>query len=297
MIAARAARVLAKLQMAAKIIDGKALAQRIRQQIAEDAKRLAAGGVQPGLAVVLVGEDPASQVYVRNKTKACQEAGIRTFDHKLPADTSEAALLDLVRQLNSNREVDGILVQLPLPRQIDSRKVLLAIDPAKDVDGFHPDNLGRLLLGEPRFVACTPFGVMKLLEEAGAHLSGARAVVLGRSNIVGKPMAVLLTAADATVTICHSRTQDLPGEVARADVVVAAIGKAQMVKGDWIKPGAVVIDVGTNRGADGKLVGDVDFAGAAERAAAITPVPGGVGPMTIAMLLQNTLQSAQHRVG
>ena len=251
--------------------------------------------MQPGLAVVLVGEDPASQVYVRNKTKACQEAGIRTFDHQLPADTSEAALLDLVRQLNANRDVDGILVQLPLPSRSTAARCCWPSIPAKDVDGFHPDNLGRLLLGEPRFVACTPFGVMKLLEEAGARLSGARAVVLGRSNIVGKPMAVLLTAADATVTVCHSRTQDLAGEVARADVVVAAIGKAQMVQGDWIKPGAVVIDVGTNRGADGKLVGDVEFAAAAERAAAITPVPGGVGPMTIAMLLQNTLLSAQRR--
>jgi methylenetetrahydrofolate dehydrogenase (NADP+)/methenyltetrahydrofolate cyclohydrolase len=281
--------------MAAQIIDGKAVAQRVRQGIADEARQLAAQGVQPGLAVVLVGEDPASQVYVRNKTKACQEAGLRTFDHKLPADTSEAAVLDLVRQLNASRDVDGILVQLPLPRQIDSRKVLLAIDPAKDVDGFHPDNLGRLLLGDPRFIACTPYGVMKLLEEAGARLSGARAVVLGRSNIVGKPMAVLLTAADATVTVCHSRTQDLPGEVGRADVLVAAIGRAQMVKGAWIKEGAVVIDVGTNRTAEGKLVGDVEFAAAAERASAITPVPGGVGPMTIAMLLQNTLQSAQRR--
>jgi methylenetetrahydrofolate dehydrogenase (NADP+) / methenyltetrahydrofolate cyclohydrolase len=253
--------------------------------------------VQPGLAVVLVGDDPASQVYVRNKTKACAEAGLRTFDHHLPADTAEAALMDLVAQLNANPDVDGILVQLPLPPQIDSRKVLLAVDPAKDVDGFHPDNLGRLLLGEPRFVACTPFGVMKLLEEGGARLAGAQAVVLGRSNIVGKPMAVLLTAADATVTICHSRTRDLAAEVGRADIVVAAIGKAEMVRGAWIKEGAVVIDVGTNRLPSGKLVGDVEFAAAAERAAAITPVPGGVGPMTIAMLLTNTLLSAERRAG
>jgi methylenetetrahydrofolate dehydrogenase (NADP+) / methenyltetrahydrofolate cyclohydrolase len=283
--------------MAAKIIDGKALAQRIRGGIAERAGRLRAGGVQPGLAVVLVGDDPASQVYVRNKTKACAEAGLRTFDHHLPADTAEAALMDLVAQLNANPDVDGILVQLPLPSQIDSRKVLLAVDPAKDVDGFHPDNLGRLLLGEPRFVACTPFGVMKLLEEAGARLAGAQAVVLGRSNIVGKPMAVLLTAADATVTICHSRTRDLAAEVGRADIVVAAIGKPEMVRGAWIKEGAVVIDVGTNRLPSGKLVGDVEFAAAAERAAAITPVPGGVGPMTIAMLLTNTLLSAERRAG
>jgi methylenetetrahydrofolate dehydrogenase (NADP+)/methenyltetrahydrofolate cyclohydrolase len=283
--------------MAARIIDGKALAARIRGDIAAAAGQLAGSGVQPGLAVVLVGADPASQIYVRLKSKACQEVGIRAFDHHLPADTSEAALLDLVRQLNDNPEVDGILVQMPLPAHIDSRKVLLLIDPAKDVDGFHPDNLGRLLLGEPRFVACTPLGVMKLLQEAGTRLAGAQAVVLGRSTIVGKPMAVLLTAADATVTVCHSRTRDLAAEVGRADVVVAAIGRPEMIRGAWIKEGAVVIDVGTNRRPDGKLVGDVEFAAAAERAAAITPVPGGVGPMTIAMLLHNTLLSAQARAG
>jgi methylenetetrahydrofolate dehydrogenase (NADP+)/methenyltetrahydrofolate cyclohydrolase len=283
--------------MAAKILDGKALAQRIRNGIAEEAARLTARGVQPGLAVVLVGEDPASQIYVRGKTKACAEAGIRTFDHHLPADTSEAALLDLVRRLNGERGVDGILVQVPLPRQIDSRKVLLSIDPAKDVDGFHPDSLGRLVMGEPRFVSCTPFGVMKLLEEAGAQLAGARAVVIGRSNTVGKPMAILLTAADATVTVCHSKTRDLADEVRRADVVVAAIGRAEMIKGAWIKEGATVIDVGMNRLPTGKVVGDVEFAPAAARAGAITPVPGGVGPMTIAMLLHNTLLAAQRRAG
>jgi methylenetetrahydrofolate dehydrogenase (NADP+)/methenyltetrahydrofolate cyclohydrolase len=281
--------------MAAKILDGKALAQRIRAGIGEQAKQLAGKGVEPGLAVVLVGADPASQIYVRNKTKACQEAGIRTFDHHLPAETTEAALLELVGRLNADPAVDGILVQLPLPPQIDSRKILLATDPAKDVDGFHPDSLGRLVLGEPRFVACTPFGVMKLLEEAGAKLAGARAVVVGRSNIVGKPMALLLTAADATVTVCHSKTRDLAEEVRRADIVVAAIGRPEMIRGDWIREGATVIDVGTNRLPSGKLVGDVEFAAAALRAAAITPVPGGVGPMTIAMLLQNTLLSAQRR--
>jgi methylenetetrahydrofolate dehydrogenase (NADP+)/methenyltetrahydrofolate cyclohydrolase len=281
--------------MAAKIIDGKALAARIRAQLAEEAKGLATRGVQPGLAVVLVGEDPASQIYVRNKTKACAEAGFRTFDHKLPADTSEAVLLELVRQLNADRQVDGILVQLPLPRQIDSHKVLLAISPAKDVDGFHPDNLGRLLMGKPRFIACTPFGIMKLIEEAGVEVAGAQAVVLGRSNIVGKPVAVLLTARDATVTLCHSKTRDLPAAVRAADIVVAAIGKAEMVRGDWIKPGATVIDVGTNRLPSGKMVGDVEFAAAAERAGAITPVPGGVGPMTITMLMANTLESAKQR--
>jgi methylenetetrahydrofolate dehydrogenase (NADP+)/methenyltetrahydrofolate cyclohydrolase len=282
--------------MAAKILDGKALAARIRAGLAEEARALAAHGVQPGLAVVLVGEDPASQIYVRNKTKACAEAGFRTFDHKLSADTSEAALLELVRALNADPKVDGILVQLPLPKQIDASKVLLAISPAKDVDGFHPENLGRLLMGKPRFIACTPFGIIKLIEEAGVTIAGANAVVVGRSNIVGKPVAVLLTARDATVTLCHSKTRDLPGVVRGADILVAAIGKAEMVRGDWIKPGATVIDVGTNRLDSGKLVGDVEFAAAAERAGAITPVPGGVGPMTITMLMANTLESAKQRL-
>jgi methylenetetrahydrofolate dehydrogenase (NADP+) / methenyltetrahydrofolate cyclohydrolase len=281
--------------MAAQIIDGKALAQRIREDLARQAQALTATGVHPGLAVVLVGQDPGSQVYVRNKTKACAEAGIRTFDHRLPAETPESALFELVQELNANPEVDGILVQLPLPPHVDSRRLLLSVDPNKDVDGFHPDNLGRLVVGQPRFVACTPSGVMKLLAEARADLKGARAVVIGRSNIVGKPMALLLSAADATVTICHSRTRDLAAEVSRADVVVAALGRPEAIRGSWIKQGAVVIDVGTNRTADGKLVGDVQFAAAAERAAAITPVPGGVGPMTIAMLLENTLLSARRR--
>ena len=281
--------------MAAKILDGKALAARIRAGLAEEAKELAARGVQPGLAVVLVGEDPASQIYVRNKTKACADAGFRTFDHKLSADTSEAALLQLVARLNADPAVDGILVQLPLPKQIDSNKVLLATSPAKDVDGFHPDNLGRLLLGRPRFIACTPFGIIKLIEEAGTAFAGAHAVVVGRSNIVGKPVSVLLTARDATVTLCHSKTRDLPEMVRSADILVAAIGKAEFVRGEWIKPGATVIDVGTNRLDSGKLVGDVEFAAAAQRAGAITPVPGGVGPMTITMLMANTLQSAKQR--
>jgi methylenetetrahydrofolate dehydrogenase (NADP+) / methenyltetrahydrofolate cyclohydrolase len=281
--------------MAAKIIDGKALAARVRYALADEAKQLTARGFQPGLAVVLVGEDPASQIYVRNKTKALLDAGFRCFDHKLPATTSEAELLELVRTLNQDRAVDGILVQLPLPSHIDSKRVLLAIDPAKDVDGFHPENLGRLLIGEPRFIACTPYGIMKLIEEAGTKVRGASAVVVGRSNIVGKPVAVLLTAADATVTICHSKTKDLPAVIGTADILVAAIGKAEMIRGEWIKPGSTVIDVGTNRTADGKLVGDVEFASAVQRAAAITPVPGGVGPMTIAMLLANTLESAKRR--
>jgi methylenetetrahydrofolate dehydrogenase (NADP+)/methenyltetrahydrofolate cyclohydrolase len=280
----------------AKVLDGKAIAARIRAELAREAALLTARGVTPGLAVVLVGQDPASQVYVRNKTKACHDSGFRTFDHHLPETTSESDLLALVARLNEDPQVDGILVQLPLPPGIDARRVLLSVDPRKDVDGFHPDNLGRLLMGQPRFVACTPFGVMKLIEEAGLPLQGAEAVIVGRSNIVGKPMAALLIAADATVTVCHSKTRDLPGVVRRADLVVAAVGRAEMVKGDWIKPGAVVIDVGMNRGADGKLVGDVEYATAATRAGAITPVPGGVGPMTIAMLLSNTMISARARV-
>jgi methylenetetrahydrofolate dehydrogenase (NADP+)/methenyltetrahydrofolate cyclohydrolase len=279
----------------AKIIDGKAVAARIRAGLGEKARALTERGTQPGLAVVLVGQDPASQVYVRGKTKACHEAGFRTFDHHLPDTTSEAELLSLVAALNDNPDVDGILVQMPLPAAIDARRVLLSIDPEKDVDGFHPENLGRLLMGQPRFVACTPFGIMKLIEEAGVSLAGANAVVVGRSNIVGKPMAALLIAADATVTVCHSKTRDLPGVVGGADVVIAAVGRPEMVKGAWIRPGATVIDVGVNRQASGKLLGDVEFAAAAERAAAITPVPGGVGPMTIAMLLANTLMSAERR--
>jgi methylenetetrahydrofolate dehydrogenase (NADP+)/methenyltetrahydrofolate cyclohydrolase len=281
--------------MSARVLDGKALAARIRAGLAEEARALTAKGVQPGLAVVLVGEDPASQIYVRKKTEACAEVGVRAFDHRLPATTSETELLALVATLNANPAVDGILVQVPLPRGIDERRVLLAIDPAKDVDGFHPDNLGRLLMGAPRFIACTPFGVMKLIEEAGIPLAGAEAVVVGRSHNVGKPIAVLLLAADATVTICHSRTRDLAAAVGRADVVVAAVGRAEMIRGSWIKPGAVVIDVGISRLPTGKVVGDVEYAAAAERAAAITPVPGGVGPMTVAMLLSNTLDAARRR--
>jgi len=269
----------------------------VRAQIAAETAPLVERGVRPGLAVVLAGEDPASHVYVRNKTVACAEVGIRTFDHRLPASVTQAELLALVDELNRNPEVDGILVQLPLPAGIDARQVLLAISPLKDVDGFHPENLGRLLMGEPRFVACTPLGVMRLLQESQTPLAGADAVVIGRSNIVGKPLAALLISADCTVTVCHSRTRDLAERVRRADVVVAALGRAETVKGDWIKPGATVIDVGTNRRADGKLVGDVAFAEAVTRARAITPVPGGVGPMTIAMLLSNTLQSAKRRAG
>jgi methylenetetrahydrofolate dehydrogenase (NADP+)/methenyltetrahydrofolate cyclohydrolase len=281
--------------MAAKILDGKALAARIKADLAIEVGALRARGVEPGLAVVLVGEDPASQIYVRNKTASAAQAGIRTFDHRLPSTTSRDELLALVAKLNADPTVDGILIQLPLPAGLDAREILPAVDPRKDVDGIHPDNLGHLVMGEPRFVACTPFGIMKLIEESGLALPGTSAVVVGRSNMVGKPMAALLTNANATVTVCHSKTRDLAAVVGGADLVVAAVGRPEMIRGAWIKPGAVVIDVGINRRDDGKLLGDVEFAPAAARAAAITPVPGGVGPMTIAMLLVNTFTAAKRR--
>lgn len=277
----------------AKILDGKAIALLVRGEVKARASALRARGVVPGLAVVLVGEDPASQVYVRNKTKAAEEAGLVVVDHKLPADTTEAALLALVDRLNADPAVHGILVQLPLPKGIDSDRVLNRITPGKDADGFHPENVGRLWTGVPRFVPCTPAGVMRILRESGTTIAGANAVVIGRSNIVGKPMAALLLAESATVTVCHSKTRDLPSVVRGADIVVAAIGRAEFVRGEWIKEGATVIDVGINRLPTGKLVGDVEFAAAAERAFAITPVPGGVGPMTIAMLLENTVRGAE----
>jgi methylenetetrahydrofolate dehydrogenase (NADP+)/methenyltetrahydrofolate cyclohydrolase len=282
--------------MAAQIIDGKAVAAKVRGEVADEAKQLRARGVEPGLAVVLVGEDPASQVYVRNKTKAGRDAGLNVFDHALPASTSETELLALVERLNRDPNVDGILVQFPVPRQIDAQKVQRTISPEKDVDGLHPISAGRLWAGEDGFVPCTPLGVMRLLKESGANPAGADAVVLGRSNLVGKPMAALLLAANATVTMCHSKTRDLPEVVRRADIVVAAIGKPDFVRGDWIKPGATVLDVGMNKKPDGKLTGDVAFAEAAERARAITPVPGGVGPMTIALLLANTVKAARRRL-
>ena len=279
----------------ALVIDGKGIAQKVRAEVAAEAAALRARGVAPGLAVVLVGDDPASHTYVRNKQKACAEVGIEAFDHRLPATTAAAELLALVGRLNADPRVHGILVQLPLPEPLDPKKVLDAIAPDKDADGLHPVNVGRLWMGEAGFVPCTPAGVMRLLAEAHTEISGAAAVVIGRSNLVGKPMAALLQAANATVTMCHSRTRDLAGVVRRADIVVAAIGKAEMVRGDWIREGAPVIDVGTNRKADGKLIGDVEFAAAALRARAITPVPGGVGPMTIAMLLANTVAAAKRR--
>ena len=279
----------------AERIDGRAVSKSLLAEVASTVDQLGTRGVKPTLAVVLVGDDPASAVYVRNKGKRAAEVGIATVDHRLGAETTTEQLLGLVRSLNDDPSVHGILVQLPLPPQVDADAVLLAIDPTKDVDGFHPENLGRLMIGEPRFVACTPLGCMKLLEAAGTELSGARALVVGRSTIVGKPMAQLLLAANATVTIAHSRTQDLAAEVARADVLVAACGRPRMIEGGWIKPGATVIDVGINRGEDGKLCGDVEFEAAFERARAITPVPGGVGPMTIACLMHNVAQAASLR--
>ena len=283
--------------MTARIIDGKAAAVTLRAAVGGEVERFrAATGRAPGLAVVLVGEDPASAVYVRSKGKATIEAGMASFEHKLAAYTSEADLLALVERLNADVAVDGILVQLPLPAQIDAARVLATIDPAKDVDGFHVENAGRLAVGADALVPCTPLGCLHLLKSELGDLTGLDAVVIGRSNIVGKPMAMLLLGESATVTIAHSRTRDLPALVRRADIVVAAVGRPEMVRGDWIKPGATVIDVGINR-VDGKLVGDVAFAEAAEVAGAITPVPGGVGPMTIAMLLRNTLVAAHRRAG
>jgi methylenetetrahydrofolate dehydrogenase (NADP+)/methenyltetrahydrofolate cyclohydrolase len=277
----------------AQLIDGKALALDIRQGIAKDIESLVGQtGVRPGLAVVLVGDDPASAVYVRNKKKACDTAGLHVDDHTLPATTTQEELLSLIAQLNADPKIHGILVQLPLPSQINSQTVLNAVSPDKDADGFHPYNIGRLVEGAPLFVPCTPKGVIRMIESTGQTIEGKRAVVLGRSNIVGKPVAVLLMHRHATVTVCHSRTIDLPGLCREADILVAAIGKAQFVKADMVKPGAVVIDVGINRLDDGRLVGDVDFEPVKEQAGWLSPVPGGVGPMTIAMLLANTVEAA-----
>ena len=290
--------------MTAALIDGKAFAAKLRERVgalAADFER--AAGRKAGLAVVLVGEDAASQVYVRNKGKATLAANMESFEHRLPADTSAADLVALVEELNADEAVDGILVQLPLPGHLDEQSIIATISPDKDVDGFHVINAGRLSVGQSGFVPCTPLGCMMLLADRLGDLSGLEAVVIGRSNIVGKPMAQLLLDANATVTIAHSRTRDLPAVVGRADIVVAAVGRAEMVKAEWLKEGATVIDVGINRlepepGAErGRLVGDVDFAGASERAAAITPVPGGVGPMTIAVLLRNTLVAAHRNAG
>ncbi len=280
--------------MSARIIDGNAIAASIRETIRDRvAERTAGGKRAPGLAVVLVGDNAASSVYVRMKRRDCAEVGFVSQDYDLPAETSQADLLALVDELNANPDTHGILVQLPLPDHIDEQAVIERIDPAKDVDGFHPQNVGRLVLRLPGLRSCTPHGVMTLLEHTDTTLEGARAVVLGQSNIVGRPMALELLNARCTVTICHSRTRDLQAEVERADIVVAAVGRPEFVPGDWIKPGATVIDVGINRLDDGRLVGDVDYAAAAERAAWITPVPGGVGPLTRATLLENTLEAAE----
>lgn len=277
----------------AQIIDGKAIAAKIRADLKASVAELGAQGVVPGLAVVLVGEDPASKVYVSMKEKACADVGIFSDEHKLSAETTEEELLALIANLNAAPKIHGILVQLPLPKQINTEKVLEAISPAKDVDGFHPYNVGRLMVGKPTFQPCTPYGVMVMLKETGIDLAGKNVVVVGRSNIVGKPVALMCLQQHATVTICHSRTKNLPEVVRGADVVIAAVGVPEMIKGEWIKEGAVVIDVGVNRVGDKKLTGDVEYAAAAERASAITPVPGGVGPMTITMLLYNTVDSAK----
>ncbi len=282
--------------MSAQILDGKALAAQIRQSIAQQVEaRLKAGKSRPGLAVILVGEDPASQVYVRNKQRGCAEVGFHSELHALPADSTQAELLARIDQLNAREEIHGILVQLPLPEHMDAEAVIERIRPEKDVDGFHPYNVGRLALRMPLLRSCTPKGIMRLLQHTGVPLAGLDALIIGQSNIVGRPMALELLAARCTITVCHSRTRRLPEKVRAADLVVAAVGKPRFVPGDWIKEGALVIDVGINRTPAGHLVGDVDFESAAQRAAWITPVPGGVGPMTIASLLENTLQAAQDR--
>ena len=275
-----------------RVIDGKAVAERVRGEVRARVAELAARGIVPGLVTVLAGDDPASKVYVGMKGKQCQAIGMASFAYELPATTCEADLLALVDELNARADIHGILVQLPLPKQIDPNRVIARIDPAKDVDGLHPVSQGRLLAGSPGLRSCTPLGVMRLIDETGVDPKGRNAVVVGRSLLVGKPVALMLLERHATVTMCHSRTRDLAAEVARADILVAAAGQQAMIRGAWIKPGAVVIDVGTNRNAAGKLTGDVEYEEARKRAAFITPVPGGVGPMTIAMLLANTAQAA-----
>ena len=280
----------------AQIIDGKAIAAKIRAELKASVAELATIGIIPGLAVVLVGEDPASKVYVSMKEKACADVGIFSDEYKLPDNTSEKELLELIARLNADQKIHGILVQLPRPKQINTEKVLEAISPDKDVDGFHPYNVGRLMVGKPTFQPCTPYGVMVMLKEIGYDLTGKNVVVVGRSNIVGKPVAMMCLQQHATVTVCHSRTKNLAETVKGADVVIAAVGVPEMIKGEWIKDGAVVIDVGVNRVGEKKLVGDVEYAAAAERASAITPVPGGVGPMTITMLLYNTVASAKRQL-
>ena len=281
----------------AQIIDGKAIAAKVRQEVSQAVESLKERGVEIGLHVVLVGDDPASHVYVRNKERAAAEVGILSTTHRLPQDATESEVLTLLASLNSHAGVDGVLVQLPVPPHIDTNRITDAQDPARDVDGFHPVNLGMLVSDRPGLLACTPAGCLRLIDETGTDLKGKRAVVVGRSLIVGKPMAHLLLQRHATVTVCHSRTQDLPARIAEADVLVAAIGRADMIQGDWIKEGAVVIDVGMNRNAQGKLTGAVGFESASKKASFITPVPGGVGPMTIAYLMRNTVIAACARRG
>ena len=276
----------------AQIIDGKSISKEIREEIAEEIKTL---GITPGLAVIIVGADPASQVYVRNKHKACEQVGIYSEVYELPESTTQDELNLLIERLNADTKIDGILVQLPLPKHLDENEVILAIDPKKDVDAFHPENVGHIMLGDYKFLPCTPAGVMQLLSRSNIDVCGKRCVVLGRSNIVGKPQAMLLLHANGTVTVCHSKTKDLKDICKEADIIVCAIGKPKFLTSDMVKEGAVVIDVGINRTSDGKLVGDVDFDSVSEKASYITPVPGGVGPMTITMLLKNTVTSAKNR--
>jgi methylenetetrahydrofolate dehydrogenase (NADP+)/methenyltetrahydrofolate cyclohydrolase len=282
--------------MSAKIIDGKAIAAEVKQELAEEVKKLQAErDITPGLAVILVGENPASIVYVRNKQKVCQELGIYSQKHELPADVSEKKLLEVIQELNEDSEIDGILVQLPLPEHIDEQKIIRAVNPTKDVDGFHPVNVGQLFIGQPGFRPATPSGIIELLKRSGVGIRGKEAVIVGRSNIVGKPVALMLLQEHATVTVCHTKTRDLSEVTRRAEILVVAAGRPKMVTADMVSEGVVVIDVGVNR-VDNKLVGDVDFEAVKEKAAAITPVPGGVGPMTIAMLMYNTVQAAKQRI-
>lgn len=281
----------------AQMIDGKKVSAAVRARVAQEVAELKERGVQPGLAVVIVGDDPASRVYVNNKKKACAEVGIYSEEYALPAQTTMEQLLDLVKELNQKKTISGILVQLPLPRHLDEKAVIEAIDPKKDVDAFHPSNVGRIMIGDYHFLPCTPAGVMELLHSEGISPAGKDCVVIGRSNIVGKPMAMLLLHENGTVTICHSKTCDLAEKCRRADILIAAVGKAKFVTADMVKPGAVVIDVGMNRDENGKLCGDVDTAAVAQAASYLTPVPGGVGPMTIAMLMQNTLRAAKLQNG
>ena len=283
--------------MSAQLISGKQLSEQLREKMEQEVKELKAQGVTPGLTVVLVGEDPASQIYVRSKATSCEKLGMRSDVIRLPEQTSQQELLAILDKLNRDPQVHGILVQLPLPSHINEDAVLLAIDPAKDVDGFHPESVGNMVIGRDSFLPCTPAGCIELIKQTGVSIAGKHAVVIGRSNIVGKPMALLLLREHATVTVCHSKTANIEEIVRQADIIVAAVGRSNMVKGSWVKPGAIVIDVGMNRLESGKLTGDVDFADVVDKAGYITPVPGGVGPMTITMLLQNTLRSAKRAAG